>query len=156
MYRAVTWALSMTDKLIILEDDCVPSLSFFPFCKEMLDRYEHDTRVSMIAGFNTDEVSPDVGSDYFFTSVFSIWGWATWRRVAEAWDSDYAFMHDEYNRRQLEKLIRSRHYRPDTWGHPWIKVRYSLEELLLNLRYGRFKTIGRAVKNRLRKVLSSL
>jgi len=246
MYRAVTWALSMTDKLVILEDDCVPSLSFFPFCKEMLDRYEHDTRVAMVAGFNTDEVTADAEADYFFTSVFSIWGWATWRRVAEGWDSSYTFMHDEYNRRQLEALIRSRRYRPDTmrifrehslsgkeyfetivqaamllgsglavmpsrnlisnvgfsggthyyaaplqtmprrlrrmftmqrgelnfplrhpsrvcentgykdrhyrrnaWGHPWIKAGYSLEELLLNLRYGRFRAIGRAVRQRM-------
>ena len=107
MYRAVTWALSLTDKLIILEDDCVPALSFFPFCQEMLDRYENDTRVMMIAGYNTDEVTTDVSADYFFTSVFSIWGWATWRRVADQWDSDYTFMHDAYNLRQLEALIRN-------------------------------------------------
>ena len=114
MYHAVTWALSLTDKLIILEDDCVPSLSFFPFCKEMLDRYENDTRVMMIAGFNTDEVSPDVSDDYFFTSVFSTWGWATWRRMADQWDSDYTFMHDAYNLRQLKALMRERRYRPGT------------------------------------------
>ena len=49
------WAFSLTDKCIVLEDDDVPSQSFFPFCKEMLDRYEHDERITMIAGFNTDE-----------------------------------------------------------------------------------------------------
>lgn len=26
-----------------VEDDDVPSQSFFPFCKEMLDRYEHES-----------------------------------------------------------------------------------------------------------------
>ena len=70
-YLSQRWAFSMADKCIVIEDDVVPSQSFFPFCKEMLDRYEHDERITMIAGFNTDEVSEDVSCDYFFTSVFS-------------------------------------------------------------------------------------
>ena len=75
-FRSHQWAFSLADKVIILEDDVVPSQSFFPFCKEMLDRYENDERISMIAGFNVDEVTPDCNDSYFFTSVFSIWGWA--------------------------------------------------------------------------------
>jgi len=54
-YIAQTWAFSVVDKCIVLEDDDVPSQSFFPFCKEMLDRYENDKRITMISGFNTDE-----------------------------------------------------------------------------------------------------
>ena len=60
----------MADKCIVLEDDDVPSQSFFPFCKELLDRYEHDDRITMIAGFNSDEVTAGVPDDYFFTTVF--------------------------------------------------------------------------------------
>ena len=85
-YMAHKWAFSLADKCIVLEDDVVPSQSFFPFCKEMLDRYENDERITMVAGFNTDEVTTDVPYSYFFTSVFSIWGWASWRRVVEKWD----------------------------------------------------------------------
>lgn len=92
------WAFSLTDKCIVLEDDDVPSQSFFPFCKEMLDRYEHDERVTMIAGFNTESslIPPrnDDGTlpDYFFTRVFSIWGWASWARVVNNWDGGYDFV----------------------------------------------------------------
>ena len=110
-FRSHQWAFSLADKVIVLEDDVVPSQSFFPFCKEMLDRYEHDERISMIAGFNTDEVTPDVPYDYFFTSFQSIWGWASWRRVAQRWEADYSFMRDEYNMRQLKALARQRDYR---------------------------------------------
>ena len=46
------WAFSIVDKCIILEDDCVPAQSFFPFCKELLDRYEKDLRINRICGFN--------------------------------------------------------------------------------------------------------
>ncbi len=109
-FRSHQWAFSLADKVIVLEDDVVPSQSFFLFCKEMLDRYEHDERIQMIAGFNTDEVSPAVPYDYFFTSAFSIWGWASWKRVAEQWDAHYGFIKDEFAMHQLETMARARGY----------------------------------------------
>ena len=112
-YLSQKWAFSLTDRCIVLEDDDVPSQSFFPFCKELLDRYEHDERITMISGFNIDEVSPDVPDSYFFTSTFSIWGWASWRRVIDRWEGDYAFLDDEYAMRQLEALVKQRDYRSD-------------------------------------------
>ncbi len=112
-YLSHRWAFSLADKCMVLEDDVVPSQSFFPFCKEMLDRYEHDERVTMIAGFNPDETTPDVPADYFFTSVFSIWGWASWRRVVDRWDPTYSFLDDEFTCRQLDHLVRKRRFRSD-------------------------------------------
>lgn len=91
------WAFSQTDKCIVLEDDDVPSQSFFPFCKEMLDRYADDERITMISGFNVqqhpDPMAQDHGS-YFYTRAFSIWGWASWARVVNNWDGNYRFVHD--------------------------------------------------------------
>ena len=107
------WAFSIADKVIVLEDDVVPSQSFFPFCKEMLDRYEHDERISMIAGFNIDEVTPDCSDSYFFTSAFSIWGWASWRRVAVRWDPDYDFIRDPKAMQKLERVAKERNLRKD-------------------------------------------
>jgi hypothetical protein len=75
-YISQKWAFSIVDKCIVLEDDDVPSQSFFPFCKEMLDRYENDQRISMISGLNYDEETPDMPYDYFFATTFSISGWA--------------------------------------------------------------------------------
>ena len=113
-FRSHQWAFSLADKVIVLEDDVVPSQSFFPFCKEMLDRYEHDERISMVAGFNIDEQTRDCGADsYFFTTAFSIWGWASWRRVAQRWDPSYAFMHDPERLAKLERVARERHLRSD-------------------------------------------
>ena len=236
------------DGLLVLEDDDVPSQSFFPFCKEMLDRYEHDTRITMIAGFNSDEVTEGVPDDYFFTSVFSIWGWASWRRVVDQWDEHYTFLDDPYAMQQLTNLVRQRRFRTDfipmcrdhrasgkafyetifwasmllnnglaimptrnlinnmgvttdsthftssldtiprrlrrmftmkryelqfplrhpryvienvaykesvyrtnAWGHPWIKVARSLEELYRNMLHGNFRNIGRSIIRRLDK-----
>ena len=110
-YMAQKWAFSLSDKCIVLEDDDVPAVSFFGFCKELLDKYEHDTRISMIAGFNNEEITPDITSDYFFATTFSIWGWASWRRVTDQWDEFYTFLDDKENMRQLKNLIHTRRYR---------------------------------------------
>lgn len=104
------WAFTMVGKCVLLEDDTVPSVSFFSFCKELLDRYENDSRISMIAGFNPDETTPDVPTSYFFTSVFSIWGWATWRRVMDSCEPDYRFLDDDFAVSQLEALVKKRRY----------------------------------------------
>ncbi len=113
-YISQKWAFSLTDRCIVLEDDDVPAPSFFAFCQEMLERYADDERIGMIAGFNTDECTPDAGdADYFFTTNFSIWGWASWRRVVDTWDENYTFLDRPESVRRLEALCRERHLRRD-------------------------------------------
>lgn len=97
------WAFSLVDKCIILEDDVVPNQSFFKFCKELLDKYENDERVNKICGMNQVKgfECPD---SYFFSSTGSVWGWATWKRVADTWEENYEFLEDEYNLNALLRL----------------------------------------------------
>ena len=79
---AITWFFSNVERGIILEDDIIPDPSFFPFCAELLDRYEKDSRVFAISGCNfvprTAQSHPELA--YRFSQVPHIWGWATWRR----------------------------------------------------------------------------
>ena len=94
-YISQKWMFEHVDKGIILEDDDVPSQSFFPFCKELLDKYEHDPRVAMISGMN-HMGRVEVDADYFFSRKHGpIWGWATWKRFVDMWDTDYKFLEDE-------------------------------------------------------------
>ncbi|WP_185282983.1 nucleotide-diphospho-sugar transferase [Hymenobacter sp. NBH84] len=84
---AITWFFSHETEGIILEDDCVPSPSFFRFCQELLVRYRDDTRVMHIGGNNfgseaQQPLAPGAPS-YYFSEQRNSWGWATWRR---AWD----------------------------------------------------------------------
>lgn len=44
-------------------------------------------------------------------------------------------------------------YLRNAWGHPWRKVQYSIEELLLNLRYGNFSIIKKSLLRRINKWL---
>lgn len=99
------WAFTIVDKCIILEDDCVPSQSFYPFCKELLDRYESDTRINRICGFNNEEITEYCPYDYFFTQGGSVWGWATWKRVADTWEDDYRFAGEQYEMELLNQVV---------------------------------------------------
>lgn len=107
---AITGALEKFEQIIILEDDCIPSDSFFPYCEEMLEKYKNDERICYISGLNHFEEWDCGGKDYFFTKSGSIWGWATWRR---AWSKYYDYyvkgISSEYNLSLLETQITNKY-----------------------------------------------
>jgi len=82
----LNWAFSLVEEAIVLEDDCLPDPSFFPFCHELLGRYRDDNRVSMIAGTNFVWRATPLSPSYFFSRMTHIWGWATWRRAWSRYD----------------------------------------------------------------------
>ncbi len=89
---AISWAFEKEDKMIIIEDDCVPSFSFFDFCNEMLWKYAADPRIMHISGTRWNEEFEIKDCDYFYTKFGHIWGWATWKRAWQLYDytmSDY-------------------------------------------------------------------
>lgn len=101
-YIAQKWMFSNETKGIILEDDDVPSQSFFPFCKELLDRYESDDRINMICGMNNlDTIERD--TSYIFTEYGSIWGWATWKRNIDRWDPEYTWLNNPRIVKDIQK-----------------------------------------------------
>jgi hypothetical protein len=80
------WLFGQVPEAIVLEDDCVPEASFFPFCAELLDRYRDDPRIQMISGCNV--VGPKTGDSYYFSRAYHIWGWAGWARAWRYYDED--------------------------------------------------------------------
>lgn len=102
-YNAQRWAFSIVDKCIVLEDDVVPSQSFFRYCKELLDYYEHDERINFICGMNHEDVSDSVKESYYFSTMGSIWGWASWRRVIDTWDPTYSVLDDSEALKRLRE-----------------------------------------------------
>ena len=78
------WVFDQVEEAIILEDDCVPTQSYFLFCQAMLEKYQNDTRVSLVNGFRPPIANNNDRLSVEFTRVFLIWGWATWGRVWRA------------------------------------------------------------------------
>lgn len=84
---AISWLFDNEETGIILEDDCVPSKSFFWYCQEVLERYKHDTRVMHVSGNNyLNGWRRDSDYSYYFSDKVNAWGWATWRRAWQLFD----------------------------------------------------------------------
>ena len=86
--NGITWFFDQEEMGIILEDDCLPSESFFEYCKELLHKYKSDNRIYSISGFNQQNEWKTENADYFFSSLGNCWGWASWRRCWKDYDVD--------------------------------------------------------------------
>lgn len=82
------WVFDQTEEAVILEDDCVPSSTFFRFARELLDRYRNDNRVMAIGGSSFQPTPPADDASYYFSRYFHCWGWATWKRAWQRYDVD--------------------------------------------------------------------
>lgn len=78
--EAITWFFDNVEQGIILEDDCLPDLSFFIFCETLLEKYKDDERVSTIGATNY-QLENNTDKSYYFSIYSHVWGWATWRRT---------------------------------------------------------------------------
>lgn len=81
------WLFNQVDRAIIIEDDCVPDVSFFTFCEELLERYIDDDRVMHITGrSHFGDNPPPREYSYYFSHQHNCWGWATWARAWKHYD----------------------------------------------------------------------
>jgi len=83
---AISWFFNNVEQGIILEDDCLPDLSFFSYCEELLDYYANDERIYQINGTNFQYGENKIENSYYFSRYPIIWGWATWKRAWEKYD----------------------------------------------------------------------
>ncbi len=86
MVTGYDWVFRNVEHCILLEDDCLPDPSFFPYCQELLHLYKDDQRVMAISGNNPNSELNRTPYSYYFSGMVHIWGWATWRRTWEKYD----------------------------------------------------------------------
>jgi hypothetical protein len=82
----ISGVFQKVEQAIILEDDCVPSPSFFRYCEELLQRFQDDERVMHIAGSTYQRETLPTPYSYVFSCFNGAWGWATWRRAWQHFD----------------------------------------------------------------------
>lgn len=119
---------------IILEDDCLADPSFFPFCEELLLKYEADERVMHISGHNWILPSNrSVSPSYVFTNYAIVSAWASWSRAWKHLDLDMkglnefkksgrfdTFLPNPLSRRYLLKKFEAvQTGLIDSWAFPW-------------------------------------
>jgi len=131
----IDWVFKQVEEAIILEDDCLPSPSFFRFCQELLERYRYDRRIGLISGDNFQFGNRRSNDSYYFSKYVHIWGWATWR---DRWSGSYdvslekwpltldegwlADMFGDKSEARYWRGIFDKVYRGeiDTWDYQWV------------------------------------
>ncbi|MDJ0728374.1 MAG: hypothetical protein QNJ33_00100 [Crocosphaera sp.] len=87
MATALDWIFSQVEEVVILEESCYPSLSFFAFCERLLTDYGQDERISHINGIKGHQQPSVTETSYDFSQYPHYLGWATWKRVWQHYDS---------------------------------------------------------------------
>lgn len=103
------WFFENVEEGIILEDDCLPSQSFFWFCHELLKHYRNDTRVMHIDGNNFQFGIQRGNASYYFSKYNLIWGWASWRRAWKFYDVNVKSFESFEKENQIRSIFRTKH-----------------------------------------------
>jgi hypothetical protein len=89
VHSALQWFFKNEDSGIVLEDDIEPSMHFFFFCQELLEKYKEDKSIGSISGRN--ELGEYGENDCFTANRFSCWGWASWSDRIMGMDIEYGY-----------------------------------------------------------------
>jgi hypothetical protein len=152
---AITWFFENEEQGIILEDDCLPSQSFFWFCEELLEKYKDDMRVGQISGFNYGYENKDLKYDYFFSKYPMIWGWASWANRWNNYSLELEDLHEIKNNNQFtllfgkQELVRRmnifeevQQHKIDTWDYQWSFTLYKNSQYTIIPKYNYILNLG--------------
>ncbi|MFA5184280.1 MAG: hypothetical protein WC456_02020 [Patescibacteria group bacterium] len=153
--EALDWFFATNKNGIILEHDCLPNDSFFLFCEKLLEKYKDNEQIMHISGnfFQPEKVGQ---SDYYFSRIPHIWGWATWRRAWQKYDLEMATYHDFLKNQTLKKYFKSDrdkitwkqlfnqvyHHKSATWDFQWTYALFRNGGLAITPNRNLVKNIG--------------
>lgn len=137
----ITWLFEQVEEAIILEDDCLPNLSFFRFSEQMLERYREDERIMMISGTNFLGEWKSTTQSYHFSYYGGIWGWASWKRAWNYFDYEIKLWQQAEIRNRIRDVLGSdkqfkvrekvlwqaytKNNNYDSWDYQWSFARLS-------------------------------
>ena len=130
----IDWVFDSVEEAIILEDDCLPDDSFFPFCEELLAKFRFDERVGHISGVNFQFGSQQTNESYYFSRYPHVWGWASWRRAWQNYDVDMKLWPSIKTQKLLSNILVEKRLtrrwgnifesvhsgEVDTWDYQWV------------------------------------
>lgn len=153
--QAIDWFFDTVDEGIILEDDTLPSQSFFHYCRELLEHYRNDERIMHISGENPLN-HPVTPYSYYFSKIEHCWGWATWKRAWRHFDVTMAtfdaFMEHRFlgsvffkdaEKKYWENIFRRvKNGEIDTWDYIWTYAIFCNSGLCINSNINLVSNIG--------------
>ena len=129
--NGINWFFKNNNFGIILEDDCIPNLTFFNFCKKINEVHRDNEKIFAISGSNF--FNKKIEGDYFYSKYNHCWGWASWRRAWKHYDNSLSFWNkwknsdnwktfhkNKIERRYWEKIFNElKKGKIDSWAYTW-------------------------------------
>ncbi len=130
---AISWFFDQVEAGIVLEDDCQPDISFFPYCSELLEKYKDEETIYLISGTNVQNGIKRGEASYYFSNYTITWGWASWRRAwshfnydipefnesINAGDLDHVFLTKSEKSYWRKKLLEAELGKKTIWDYQW-------------------------------------
>lgn len=109
IYESIKWFFTQEEEGIILFEDTLPSLDFFTYCEELLDKYRDNSDIYTIGGSYLRRHSKKRynkrmrknKSSYYFSAYATTWGFATWRN---RWE-DFSLSMSSYNMEDFSRIV---------------------------------------------------
>jgi len=128
LYFGMKWFFETVGEGIVFEDDTLPDISFFHYCKELLAYYRDDENVRMINGNNFQKGNIRGDGSYYYSKYIHSWGYASWLR---AW-KDYDFTLERIDHVEFKDLL-NRQFTDEKEKAYWWNV-------FENIKSGKYKT----------------
>ena len=132
MSSGIDWFFKNVEEGIILEDDCLPTRTFFWFCQELLEKYRDDEKIMAINGGNSQFGVKRGRASYYFSNIVGVWGWASWRRAWRHFDLSLRSFPEFKKQNQIKNIFEDETSRifwmtkiqetydgGNSWAFPW-------------------------------------
>ncbi len=142
-------------RVIVIEDDAVPSVNFLLYMNDCLEEYKDDVRVWAVGGYLIPvELPASFKDDVFLSPRGSSCAWATWvdRWEKIDWNCGYykSFRYNVFKRRAFNRagkdlslmLDRQIQHKIDSWAVRFAFARHQNEQLWVMPRVSKIFNIG--------------
>ncbi|MBO5396701.1 MAG: sugar transferase [Clostridia bacterium] len=104
----VTEVIRKYGRVIVVEDDCMPSEHFLKYMNNALEFYSDNKKIGSIAGYIPQiELPADYNKDVFMAYRSCSWSWATWADRWENVDWELQYISDFYKNPSLIRRLNS-------------------------------------------------
>lgn len=100
----VTKIVKQYGQVIVLEDDLVTSPFALEYFNDALELYRHQDQVMQISGYGYPVKDIETLPETFFFRVANSWGWATWDRAWNHFNSDINTLTDDFTAEQIHQF----------------------------------------------------
>ncbi|HLS37857.1 MAG TPA: glycosyltransferase [Sphingobacterium bovisgrunnientis] len=91
-------------KVIVLEDDLEISKVGLRYFNDALDAYEQEEKVMEISGYMYPVKDADKLAETFFFRVANSWGWATWKRAWDKYNTDIDQLIADFDKDKIKRF----------------------------------------------------